>query len=192
MNATRIALALASVMLASCAAPQLEIKRAEAVKPGQHPDRLLFEWRGDGVAGPVSVTISLSEQKAHIFRGGKEVGWTYVATGTASHPSPRGRFSVLEKIADKHSNKYGVIVDASGDIVNSNATAGSSRIPPGGRFMGAPMPHWMRITSWGVGMHAGPIPDPGFPASHGCIRLPLEMAETLYGIVQVGTPVTIQ
>ena len=54
------------------------------------------------------------------------------------------------------------------------------------------MPYWMRITSWGVGMHAGPIPDPGSPASHGCIRLPHEMARTLFSVVQIGTPVTIQ
>lgn len=191
MNATRL-LPLIAGLLASCAAPQLELKRAEEAKPGQHPDRTLFDWHGDDATGAVSIVISVREQKAHIFRGGKEVGWTYVATGTPGHLSPIGHFSVLEKIADKHSNKYGVIVDASGDIVNGNATAGVSHVPSGGRFMGAPMPHWMRITSWGVGMHAGPIPDPGFPASHGCIRLPLEMAEKLYSIVKAGTPVTIE
>lgn len=185
-------LALAAVLLASCAQPQLEIKRGEPVKPGQHPERPLFEWNDDGSSAPVSIKISLSEQKARVYRGDKEIAWTYVATGKASHPSPRGSFRVLEKIVDKHSNKYGMVVDASGDIVNSNATAGVSRIPPGGRFLGAPMPHWMRITTWGVGLHAGPIPDPGFPASHGCIRLPLDMAEKLFAIVKIGTPVTIQ
>ena len=192
MKPTQHLLALAAMFLASCAQPQLEIKRGEPVKPGQHPERPLFQWDDDGSSAPVSIKISLSEQKARVYRGDKEIAWTYVATGKSSHPSPRGSFRVLEKIVDKHSNKYGMVVDASGDIVNSNATAGVSRIPPGGRFLGAPMPHWMRITTWGVGLHAGPIPDPGFPASHGCIRLPLDMAEKLFAIVKVGTPVTIQ
>jgi lipoprotein-anchoring transpeptidase ErfK/SrfK len=86
---------------------------------------------------------------------------------------------------------YGIIVDADGEVVNWNATAGVSKIPKGGHFVGAPMPHWMRLTSGGVGMHAGEIPNPGMPASHGCIRLPAEMAEKLYEVVEVGTPVTI-
>ena len=181
-----------AALLASCASPQFEVRRGEAVKPGQHPDRPLFEWHGDGVSGPVSISISLAEQKARIYRGGEQVGWTYVATGKSSHPSPRGSFHIQEKIVDKHSNKYGVIVDAGGDVIDSDATAGRDSIPPGGRFRGASMPYWMRITSWGVGMHAGPIPNPGSPASHGCIRLPHEMARTLFGVVQIGTPVTIQ
>jgi lipoprotein-anchoring transpeptidase ErfK/SrfK len=98
----------------------------------------------------------------------------------------------LEKQAVKSSNKYGSVVNSSGNIVKSNATAGVHSVPAGGRFVGAPMPYWMRLTSYGVGMHAGPIPNPGSPASHGCIRLPPEMAETLFSVVEVGTPVTIK
>lgn len=192
MAALRTFLLLAALMLASCASPQVEIRRGEAVKPGQHPDRPLFEWHGDELTGPVSISISLAEQKASIYRGGDKAGWTYVATGTASHPSPRGTFAVQEKIVDKRSNKYGVIVDADGDVIDSDATAGRGSIPSGGRFVGASMPYWMRITSWGVGMHAGPIPNPGSPASHGCIRLPHEMARTLFTLVKIGTPVTIR
>ena len=124
MNTVRLTLHAAAMLLCSCAAPQLEIKRAEVVKPGQHPSLPMFDWQGDQVTGPVSMTISLSEQKAHIFRGGKQVGWTYVATGKPSHPSPRGTYRILEKIADKHSNKYGMIVNASGSIIDRDATAG--------------------------------------------------------------------
>lgn len=192
MKALRTLLWSILALLASCAAPQLELRRAEVVTPGGHPDLPLFEWNGDDAPGPVSITISLHEQKARVYRGGQQIAWTYVATGRPGFDSPRGHFRVLEKIVDKHSNKYGVVVDASGDIINGNATAGVSRVPAGGRFLGAPMPFWMRITSWGVGMHAGPIPDPGFPASHGCIRFPDEMVRRLFGIVSVGTPVTIE
>jgi lipoprotein-anchoring transpeptidase ErfK/SrfK len=98
---------------------------------------------------------------------------------------------VLEKQQQKSSSTYGVIVNGAGRVVDSDARAGRERIPAGGRFVGAPMPYWMRLTSYGIGMHAGPIPQPGLPASHGCIRLPREVAARLFEIVQVGTPVVI-
>jgi hypothetical protein len=68
---------------------------------------------------------------------------------------------------------------------------GRDRIPPGGRFVGAKMPYFMRLTYDGVGLHAGPIPVPGSPASHGCIRMPHEVAPLLYRHVALGTPVTV-
>ena len=180
------------MLLASCASDHMEVRAAMPVKPGQHPQSPLYEWHGDGLEGPLAVRISLAEQKAYLTRGGQPAGWTYVATGRPSHPTPRGRFRVTEKKRDKHSNKYGMIVSASGAIVNGNAAAGVSRVPSGGRYVAAAMPCWMRLTSYGVGMHAGPIPDPGYPASHGCIRLPSAMAETLFEIAAIGTPVVIE
>jgi lipoprotein-anchoring transpeptidase ErfK/SrfK len=192
MRIARVIMSLLVLLVCSCKSPQPETNRAEAGMAGLAIERPLFEWHGDGVAGPVSVVISVSEQKAYIFRGGNEVGWTYVATGKRSHPSPRGSFQVLEKLRHKRSNRYGTIIDASGVTIDSDATAGREAIPPGGRFVGASMPWWMRITSWGVGMHAGPIPHPGSPASHGCIRLPPEMARTLFSLVKIGTPVSIR
>ena len=53
------------------------------------------------------------------------------------------------------------------------------------------MPYWMRLTGGGIGMHAGLIPQPGLPASHGCIRLPREMAAKLYEVVDTGSKVVI-
>ena len=64
-------------------------------------------------------------------------------------------------------------------------------MPPGQIYHPAPMRHWMRLTSYGVGMHAGEIPQPGEAASHGCIRLPKDFVPMLYGVVKVGTPVKI-
>ena len=83
------------------------------------------------------------------------------------------------------------VVDAEGNTVNSNADIRKDLPPPGGQFLFAPMPYWMRLTWNGVGMHAGPIPHPGTPASHGCIRLPDEMAQRLFEIVKIGGPVEI-
>ena len=152
----------------------------------------LYEWHGTSDAsGPTKVSISLSEQKAYIYKGGEQAGWTYVASGRGAHPTPQGTFRVSEKKVDKSSSKYGIIVDGEGNVVDSEATLGVDRIPPGCRFVGAPMPYWMRLTGNGVGMHAGNIPNPGSPASHGCIRLPRDMAATLYDVVDVGTVVTV-
>jgi hypothetical protein len=189
-----MAFAAVSGALSSCAlneqwteqqAAMARLGAAAALKP------LLYDWRADGVAGPPRVSIVLDEQKAYIFRGGQEAGWTYLASGTSAYHTPTGTFRILEKQQQKSSSTYGVVVNAAGDVVDRDARAGRERIPPGGRFVGAPMPYWMRLTSYGIGMHAGPIPQPGLPASHGCIRLPREVAAKLFDIVDVGTPVVI-
>ncbi len=151
----------------------------------------LYQWWGDELSGPAAIKINLDEQKATIYRGGAEAGWTILASGTTRHPTPSGTFYVMEKIQDKVSNMYGVITNELGEVVNSDAKAGVTPVPAGCRFVGAQMPYWMRITSYGVGLHAGDIPEPGLPASHGCIRLPRDFAGTLYNVVDVGSRVTI-
>lgn len=192
-------LAVGVLMLSQCTLPEFPLlssrfqipRRPLVVLPATSSQAPLYVWHGTGQPGPLSVNIDLSEQKAYLFKSGQNVGWTYVATGRSGFATPTGTFRIMEKIADKRSNRYGVIVDRNGDVVNSNATAGVSRIPPGGRFVGARMPYWMRITGYGVGMHAGPIPRPGSTASHGCIRLPRDFAETIFDNASVGTRVTI-
>jgi L,D-transpeptidase-like protein len=161
---------------------------AQAAPPQPAP---LYDWHGDNLAGATTVKIHLDEQKAYIFRGGQEAGWTMLASGKIGHDSPTGSFNVMEKIEHKTSNLYGVIEDSNGDVVNSDARAGETRVPPGCHFVGASMPYWMRLTSTGVGMHAGYIPDPGMPASHGCIRLPVPMAEKLFNVIGEGAHVEV-
>ena len=148
----------------------------------------LYEWDGDDVQGRVSVVIDLSDQKARIYRAGKSVGWTYVATGKSGHRTPTGSYSIVEKMQDKISNTWGHAVNRRGQTVLGDAR--SSRVPRGARFVGAPMPYWMRVTG-GIGMHAGNIPNPGSPASHGCIRLPRYMAGKLFEVAGVGSRVSI-
>lgn len=178
-----LVLVLAALSLNACRTPS-----AVAV---QTPSPPMYDWHGDEVPGPLKVKINLSEQKAQLFKGMENVGWTYVATGVSSRPTPTGTFSVIEKKADKASNRFGVIVDANGSIVNGDATNGVSPVPAGGRFVGASMPHWMRLTNYGIGMHEGYIPNPGSTASHGCIRLPAYMAEKLFENAVQGTCVSI-
>lgn len=191
------AIAILTLGLSSCQLPgfwaQQEIARKHlVVQPADASQSPLYVWQGGNEGpGPLQVTVDLSEQKAYIFKNSQNLGWTYVATGRDGYRTPTGSFVIMEKIVDKRSNLYGSIVDANGDVVNSNATAGASRVPNGGRFVGASMPYWMRLTGYGVGMHAGMIPNPGSPASHGCIRLPLAMAEKIYAESGAGTRVTI-
>lgn len=150
----------------------------------------MYEWYDDQSAGPLKIRINLSEQRAIYTRGGREIGWSYVATGKEGHGTPSGTYRISEKIVDKYSNRYGWIEDEYGNVVNPDATPSTKR-GPGERYVPAPMPYWMRLTSHGIGMHAGIIPQPGEAASHGCIRLPKELAPALFNAVSVGTSVSI-
>jgi lipoprotein-anchoring transpeptidase ErfK/SrfK len=180
----RLAAGLALALLSACKTapppPVVEVRPATPV---------LFEWKGAELTGPVAMKIDLSEQKAELTRGGLPAGWTYVASGVSAHRTPTGSFRISEKVRDKHSTSWGRIVSASGKTLVSDAKNGRDSAA-GGRFVGAPMPFWMRIHG-AIGMHAGPIPYPGSPASHGCIRLPRDMAEILFGLTEIGTPVRV-
>ena len=173
----------AAMVLISCQ-PKPDVTNAPKPKP------VLYEWNDTGGPGQLVVKISLSEQIARFERDGKVVGWSYVATGVSGRPTPEGSYKVLEKKIEKVSSLYGKILDAEGDVVNSDATS-SDPLGEGQQFAAAPMPYWMRLSWTGVGMHGGPIPHPGRPASHGCIRMPRKFVSTLYEAVKVGTPVTI-
>jgi L,D-transpeptidase catalytic domain len=153
-------------------------------------ERVLYQWHDDGGPGRIAMTISLTDQIADFERGGRHVGWCFVATGKEGHGTPAGSYKITEKIEDKYSNKYGWIEDEFGTVVDNDAKVGD-RVPEGCTYVPAPMPYWMRLTSSGIGMHGGLIPEPGKPASHGCIRLPKQFVPLLYDAVEIGTPVAI-
>lgn len=152
----------------------------------------MWEWRGDGLKGEPAVVVALDEQKAYLTIGGKDAGWTYLASGRLRFKTPSGSFRILEKTVDKHSNLWGTIRDAEGKVVVADARNGRDPVPEGGSFSGSTMPYWMRLTNDGIGMHVGKIPNPGLPASHGCIRLPKLFAERMFRVVKIGTPVVVQ
>ena len=158
--------------------------------PQRRPERTLYKWYDDGGEGKVTVRISLTDQIAEFKRGGRDIGWCYVATGKEGHDTRPGSYSITEKIEDKHSNIYGWMEDEAGNVTDGDAKA-NEKVPKGMVYVPAPMPYWMRLTSYGVGMHGGLIPEPGEPASHGCIRMPKEFVPTLFDAVNVGTPVNI-
>ncbi len=159
--------------------------------PAPQRQPVLYEWFDDDESTtPVTITISLEDQVAEIKRGDRDIGWCYVATGKEGHGTKAGTYKITEKIADKHSNLYGWFEDENGNVTNGDASS-RDKVPPGMVYKPAPMPYWMRLTSYGIGMHGGLIPDPGKPASHGCIRMPKEFVPDLFDLVKVGTPVVI-
>lgn len=137
-----------------------------------------------------SVEISLEDQRGILLVDGSVAMDFPVATGKASHPTPKGSYKIIEKKKDHKSNLYGRMVSADGQTVVPDADTRSNPVPEGGRFVGAPMPYWMRLTATGVGMHIGYIP--GRPASHGCIRLKRDVAVQLFEILDIGSPVIIE
>jgi hypothetical protein len=164
--------------------PVVEQIESEPPKPSK-----LYEWNADG--RPVSrIEIDTDAQRARFFAGDEEIGWSTVASGLPKHPTPTGQFSVIEKVENKRSNLYGKVVK-NGKVIKSSAKAGRDPIPAGASFEGAHMPYFMRLTHDGIGLHAGPIPRPGQPASHGCIRLPSTLAPVLFKHVSHGTQVEI-
>ena len=111
--------------------------------------------------GPVLVVISLPEQQAYVYRNGFLIGRTTISSGRAGHRTPTGVFTVLEKQRKHYSSIY----------------------------KGAAMPYMERLTWSGIALHGGQLP--GYPDSHGCVRLPKEFSELLFGVTRVGTTVVV-
>jgi len=145
-------------------------------------------WDGDNMTGAPSVHISLSEQRAYFYKGGQLAGISWISTGREGKNTVTGNFHIIQKDKDHKSSLYGDYVDAQGKIVKKDIDRSKDPIPPGAHFDGAKMPNFMRIVG-GTGMHEGFLP--GYPASHGCIRMPGFMALDFFNAVSVGTPVTI-
>jgi hypothetical protein len=158
-----------------------------AKKSGGFVDTVSY-WDGDGVSGSPSITINLTEQKAMFYKDGRLVGVSMISSGREGYDSPSGNFKIIQKNKDHVSNLYGDYVDSTGNVVVANVGAKTDPMPPGSSFRGASMPYFMRFAN-GVGMHAGFLP--GFPASHGCIRMPERMAEIFFANVSQGTPVNV-
>ncbi len=138
-----------------------------------------------------SIVVNLKTQRATLMNG-TDVAMDYpICSGIPSRPTPPGTYYILEKIVDKRSNKYGSMLDANGEVVNSNAELGLDPVPEGGSFRGASMNYWMRLTNDGIGHHIGPLPKSRRPASHACIRGPGKVMPIVYSKVKPGTRFTI-
>ena len=136
-----------------------------------------------------SVIVSLSKQRAYLYAGNLVAIDTPVSSGKKAGFTPTGSFAIMQKDPNHRSNIYGNFLDSRGRVVRGGVSARIDSAPSGSHFEGAPMFYFMRLTSEGVGMHIGILP--GYPASHGCIRLPAEIAPQIYAHVKVGTPVQV-
>lgn len=160
-----LVLALGGALIAGAAGAQgskvsspPELARAaDKLKPGE------WVWAANvAPAGPILVYVDLSRQLATVYRNGVRIGVSTVSTGKEGHETPTGVFTILQKDATHHSNKY------------NNAA----------------MPYQERLTWDGVALHAGGLP--GYPESHGCVHLPLEFAKELFGITNLGVTVVVE
>ena len=138
-------------------------------------------------AQQTAVVINLSEQTAYLLSDGRVAFVSPIASGKEGWGTPIGSFRVISKDLNHQSGSFGVVTDSCGRIVNPNATPGSY-VPPGCHYMPAPMPYFMEFRKE-VGMHAGHLP--GYPASHGCVRMPRDLAAEFFARVQIGTPVKV-
>lgn len=156
----------------------------------QDPPKITARLRDKINADNSYVMISLAKQRACLMVDGETYIDSPISSGKRAGMTPTGKFSVLEKDKDHRSSIYGDFVDSGGRVVRSGVSLKIDSAPSGTRYVGAPMRFFMRLTVSGVGMHIGILP--GYPASHGCIRMPSEIAPLFYEKVKVGTPVTIQ
>jgi len=120
-----------------------------------------FVWKDNGSSEPVTIVVSLMEQRAFVYRGSTMIAATTISSGKDGKDTPAGTYPILQKNAVHKSSLYD---DAS-------------------------MPFMQRLTWDGIAIHAGR--NPGFPASHGCIRVPLGFAKQLFGVTTLGTTVTV-
>jgi lipoprotein-anchoring transpeptidase ErfK/SrfK len=138
----------------------------------------------------ISIVVSLSRQRLLVKAGDETAIDSPVSSGKKARPTPAGTFPILQKDPDHRSNVYGNFVDSRGRVVRGGISALIDSAPSGSHFEGAPMTWFMRLTWEGVGMHVGILP--GYAASHGCIRLPSQVAHDLYAKVKVGTVVRVE
>ena len=153
------------IVLLACAA-QAFAQGAKQSSPVTLPPSQLkpgeFIWSPEVVpAGPLVMVISLDEQRAYVYRNGLRIGVSTVSTGKKGKETPTGVFTILQKKKDHKSNLY-----------NS-----------------APMPFMQRLTWDGIALHAGKLP--GYPASHGCVRLPYEFARRLFDVTNFSMTVVV-
>jgi lipoprotein-anchoring transpeptidase ErfK/SrfK len=112
--------------------------------------------------GETRIVVDLLTQMTYVYRGDTLLGASSMSSAKQGHITPYGNWTILEKRPFYRSKKYD----------------------------NAPMPFMQRIDDYGVAFHGGA--NPGYPASHGCIRLPMKFAEKLYGVTRLGTKVIIE
>lgn len=170
---------LALLLALACIGVQGESHAGEGSRPGSaatvaqaasldHQESLdalrpgQFVWEPQRAhRGPLVIVVSLPEQRLHVYRDGVRIGVSTISSGKTGKETPTGNFEILQKKPMHHSNLYD----------------------------NAPMPFMQRLTWDGIALHAGALP--GYPASHGCIRLPKQFAKLLFEQTERGGHVVV-
>ncbi len=147
-----------------------------------------FSWKADESKPLSKLVIKLEEQKIFGFQDALLVMESDISSGKEAYATKTGSYQILAKSKNHKSNLYGSFVNSKGIIVDANAEVGQS-VPEGLRYIPSSMPNYLRLTHQGLGLHAGILP--GYPASHGCVRLPTFISEKLFAFVEINTPVEI-
>ncbi|MEA3186804.1 MAG: hypothetical protein QOD99_634 [Chthoniobacter sp.] len=182
-----VAILFCLVTGSGCQSLQLAIKK-KPLPPARPQPPPLF-WDDTVTEGKPSIVIALTDQRAYLYKGRRLVGDSTISSGRKGFETPPGHYKITQKDRNHASNLYGDYVDADGEVVKANVDVNKDHRPSGTTFRGAKMPFFMRF-SHGYGLHAGYLP--GYRASHGCIRMPLEMAHHYFDSSSVGTRVTVE
>ena len=163
MRTLRVVLALLSLsVLGRAVAQQVDLSSGSVVQAVPRLRAGQYVWAPQlAPSGPALLIVSLKSQRALLYRNGIPIGASTVSTGRPGYRTPTGAFTILQKHVEHYSSKYD----------------------------NAPMPYMQRLTWYGIALHAGQLP--GYPASHGCIRLPLGFAKQLYRATRLGMTVII-
>jgi hypothetical protein len=157
-----IELAFLACVAASATAQPVKHEKLSVIEKAARLSTGQFVWEPKAAStGPLFMVIDLTRQRALVYRNGVPIAASTISTGSKGRETPTGVFTILQK-----------------EVVHRSRT-----------YDDAPMPYMQRLTAKGVAMHAGSLP--GYPASHGCIRLPKTFAKLLYGLTELGTPVMI-
>src|SRR5688572_14575439 len=159
-----IALAAGAVALVAGPAAAQRVDRGDRpiIQAAQELKNGEFVWAPElSPAGSALLVVNLATQRAVFFRNGVPTAATTISSGSEGRETPTGVFTILQKNKEHYSSTYN----------------------------NAPMPNMQRLTWKGIALHAGKLP--GYPASHGCIRLPMQFSSLLFGATEMGMTVVI-
>ena len=160
--AARVLLPVTLVAASSAFSQQVDLSTGSVVESVKRLRPGQFAWAPKiAPVGPTLLIVNVKTQRAVLYRNGVPIGASTVSTGRPGYRTPTGVFTVIQKHVEHYSSTYD----------------------------NAPMPYMQRLTWRGIALHAGQLP--GYPASHGCIRLPMGFAKLLYGVTRVGMTVVI-
>lgn len=143
-----------------------------------------------GLTGPKKIVIDNKLQKVTYYIGSTLVGMSPMSSGKEGHGTPAGTYKIIQKAADYKSGTYGVLRSkATNEVVNGDFSTKKDRVLPGTYYDPAPMPYFMRFHG-GYGMHVGFVA--GYPVSHGCVRLPADMAKIFFDNTPLGTTCVVK